>query len=155
MPVRVDPTDGRFMAVHDHADKNGTRWLIRAVYQATGEYIVPLPGDARVAPHGLLEIARAIAASGRADLIYADEDAVDGSEARLEPRLSQPGTSSSLLGAMWWGSHLRSGPIDSERSSHAVSRHVRTLSKPSSTISRCVSLPRPVRRQPITSPGFF
>ena len=51
----VDPTDGRFKVLHDHADQKGMRWLRRAVYQATGEYLIPIPGDARLAPHALLE----------------------------------------------------------------------------------------------------
>ena len=61
-----DLTDGRIRVSTDHADQNGTRWLLRAIEEATGEYLIPVPEEARLARHALMEILVAIMASERA-----------------------------------------------------------------------------------------
>ena len=54
--------------------------------EAGGEYVLPLPSRALLRPHALLELALTLARVPAAQAIYTDEDRVDDTGARRDPR---------------------------------------------------------------------
>ncbi|WP_315852018.1 glycosyltransferase [Tautonia rosea] len=67
--------------------QQGLEALRAASEQCSGDYIVFLNDDARLAEEALLEFARAVAATPKPpDLIYADEDRIDRNGERFDPR---------------------------------------------------------------------
>lgn len=72
---------------HGGMPAEDTRHAVRlAVEAAEGEFILPLPADARLAEDALLELARAVDRDPQAELLYGDEDRIDASGTRSAPR---------------------------------------------------------------------
>jgi len=66
--------------------------------KARGEYVLPLSGDATLRPHALLDLALTLARHPSAELIYTDEDRIDASGKRRDPRF-KPAWSPDVLHA--------------------------------------------------------
>ena len=78
------------------ADCGTTRNLLAA--RATGEFLIPVPPDAIVRPHALLELALTLEAYHEAALIYSDEDQI-GSDGKRQNPLFKPAWSPDFFDA--------------------------------------------------------
>ena len=93
----VDWDDERVRPLERRLAASCAEWFNEVVHAAEGEYVVPVPPYALLAPHALLEVAAAITSSSdEADLLYSDEDALDGSGLRMAPRF-KPGWDVELM----------------------------------------------------------
>ena len=70
----------------------------RAVRIALGDFIVPLPADARLTNDALLELVKRINKDYKADLLYGDEDRIDGSGKLSTPRFKTSWDPDLMLG---------------------------------------------------------
>ena len=92
----TDADDERIRRLGSEPSETCAHWFNRAVDAAAGEYLVPLPPYALLAPHAFLKIAAAITSSDSADLVYSDEDARDEADLRMAPRF-KPGWDVELM----------------------------------------------------------
>jgi glycosyltransferase involved in cell wall biosynthesis/GT2 family glycosyltransferase len=88
-------TDARCRSQSGGAGGNLIRALNAAAHESTGTLLALLPGDARLSPDGLLEIAERFVANPALELIYTDEDRMDDAGRRSEPDF-KPGWSPTL-----------------------------------------------------------
>jgi O-antigen biosynthesis protein len=91
-----DAEDARLRRVMADEELRGVRWFNRVLATTTGEYLVPVPSDAVLAPHALLELAIAIAVEVPPVLVYSDEDRYDASGLRMAPSF-KPGWDPELM----------------------------------------------------------
>lgn len=91
-----DPTVGRVLAEYAARDpriqvvrraRNGhiSEASNSALELATGDYVALLDHDDELRPHALLEMAKAIVADPRLEMLYSDEDKLDGDGRRFDP----------------------------------------------------------------------
>jgi GT2 family glycosyltransferase len=76
-----------------------------ALSLATGDFVALLDHDDRLAPQALLEMAASIVANPAVDILYSDEDKIDGHGRRFSPHF-KPAWSPELLLSQNYVSHL-------------------------------------------------
>ena len=88
-------------------DENGhiSRASNSALALATGDYVALLDHDDELRPHALLEMAEAIVADPELDLLYSDEDKLDGEGRRFDPYF-KPDWNPDLLRSQNYVCHL-------------------------------------------------
>lgn len=102
---RYAARDARIRIV-THAANGGISAATNSAFAiARGEWIALLDHDDLLAPHALLEVAKAIARNPDAMLIYSDEDKIDEAGHRFEP-FFKPDPSPTLLRGMNYFNHL-------------------------------------------------
>jgi GT2 family glycosyltransferase len=86
IPTGIDVgSDARFRMLSMPAERDfGTRFNA-ALAQVEGDFVLPLPGNARLAESALYEVAVAISEASEVDLLYTDEDQVNATGERRKP----------------------------------------------------------------------
>lgn len=93
--------------VVERLDRNGgiAAASNRAAAAATGEFLALLDHDDELAPHALFELARRLNEDPDLDILYSDEDKLDGDGRRVDP-FFKPAWSPDLLLSMNYVGHL-------------------------------------------------
>ena len=77
--------DERLRRLEANGELRGVRWFDQVLATTRGEYFVPVPPGAVLAPHAFVELAMAISVEVPPVLVYTDEDRYDASGRRLAP----------------------------------------------------------------------
>lgn len=93
--------DRRIKVVYHQQNQHICRASNSALEIATGEYIVLLDHDDRLAPHALSEIVKLLNQHPEADFIYSDEDKIDGQNIHQTPFFKPDWCPDSLLSRMY------------------------------------------------------
>jgi GT2 family glycosyltransferase len=102
---RYERLDGRVKAAYPEQNTSVSGLLNAALSSAEGGFVCVLGEGDELAPDALLEVARALQERSGADLLYSDEDAIDGEGNRTKPRF-KPDWSPDLLLSMDYVSRL-------------------------------------------------